>query len=412
MYKTTPEENEVLSRVGIGTPMGKLLRHYWWPVGFSDALKDKPTFIRVLGEDLVLFRDGKGNPGVLAAQCSHRRANLCLGSTEKEGLRCRYHGWLYDVTGKVLQTPGESSASNLKDTVKHLSYDVEELGGLVFTYLGPKPAPLLPRFHFLAAEGERDVLIQSFNDCNWLQCVENGIDPYHVSFLHGNVWAPMAKEPEKIWFDETEWGCVYKAIRPGRKDGEFNYREHAIIMPNIASGGQADVSAGEELLDSKLPSVTCRWSVPVDDTHTMNLRIFFRSFHSNKTKPTRFAGLQPPNGVAKAIPIEPYKEYREAEIPTLGYRLPDTVNEEDATMLDGLGPIVDRENENLSVVDGGIILLRNLYLKQIDLVKAGKDPKGVIRKAADNQMIVAGGVYKWITLKEKEALDQIASVGP
>ena len=395
MNRTTKEQNEILTRVGPGTPMGELLRRYWWPVGFSDHLKDQPTFIRLLCEDLVLFRDGKGQPGVLGALCSHRRANLCLGYVEEQGLRCRYHGWLYDVNGKVLQTPGEPRESGLKENVHHLSYPVEELGGLIFTYLGPQPAPLLPRFHFLAGEGERDQIIQAFNNCNWLQCVENGMDPYHVSFLHGDVWRPMAIEPEKIIFEETEWGVVYKAIRPGRKEGEYNFRMHYIIMPGIASGGDNTVSTGEDNREAgDLPPVTCRWSVPIDDTHTMNLRVRF--------KPPKQRRL----GVAQQLHIEPYKEYKESDTPTLGYRIPSAVFEEDATILDSLGPIADRENEHLSAIDEGVAMVRDMYLKQIEVVKAGGDPKGVIRDKRKNQLIVIGGSYKWISADERARLEQ------
>ena len=114
MYRTTKEENEILTRVGPGTPMGELLRRYWWPVAMSDLLKEKPTSIRLLGEDLVLFRDGQGRAGVVGALCSHRRANLCLGNTEKQGLRCRYHGWLYDVRGKGFTDPGGTGRQQAK----------------------------------------------------------------------------------------------------------------------------------------------------------------------------------------------------------------------------------------------------------------------------------------------------------
>lgn len=395
MNMTTKEQNEILTRVGPGTPMGKLLRRYWWPVGFSDHLKDRPTFVRLLCEDLVLFRDGKGRPGLLGALCSHRRANLCLGYVEEKGLRCRYHGWLYDTQGKVLQTPGEPPQSKLKEGLHHLSYPVEELGGLVFTYLGPRPAPLLPRFHFLAAEGERDYVIQAFNNCNWLQCVENGMDPYHVSFLHGDVWSPMAVEPEKIMFEETDWGVFYKAIRVGRKEGEYNFRMHYIIMPGIASGGDNTVSSGGDNRDAgDFPPVTCRWSVPIDDTHTMNLRVRYKP-----PKQRRFE-------VAQQLRIEPYREYKESDAPVLGYQIPSAVFEEDATILDSLGPIVDRENENLSVIDEGVALVREMYLKQIEVVKAGGDPKGVVRDVKKNQLIVIGGTYKWISADERARMEQ------
>ena len=195
MYRTTKEENEILTRVGAGTPMGELLRRYWWPVAISAHLKEKPTYIRVLGEDLVLYRDAAGHPAIIGAKCAHRRANLCLGNVEKGGLRCRYHGWLYGNDGSVLETPGEPAGSKLKDTITHLAYPAEELGGFVFAYMGPKPMPLLPRFHFLAAEGERHSIVQGFGKCNWLQAVENGIDPLHAGFLHGGQGDPAASEP-------------------------------------------------------------------------------------------------------------------------------------------------------------------------------------------------------------------------
>src|SRR5918999_691535 len=145
MYRTTKEENETLTRVGAGTPMGQLLRCYWCPFAISAPLQKKPTYIRVLGEDLVLSRDAAGHPAILGAKCAHRRANLCLGNVEKDGLRCRYHGWLYGNDGRVLQTPGEPAGSKLKDGVTHPAYPAEELGGFVFAYMGPQPVPLLPR---------------------------------------------------------------------------------------------------------------------------------------------------------------------------------------------------------------------------------------------------------------------------
>src|SRR5438876_3709953 len=129
---TTKEENDLLTTVAAGSPMGETLRRYWWAVGISDDLKDKPTLIRVLGEDLVLFRDEAGRVGALAAHCSHRRVNLCFGTTEGRGLRCRMHGWLYDVDGNVIETPGEPPESTVKERVHHPSYLAQELGGVIF----------------------------------------------------------------------------------------------------------------------------------------------------------------------------------------------------------------------------------------------------------------------------------------
>ena len=154
MYKTTKEENEILTRTGKGTPMGEFLRRYWWPIGISAHLKQRPTFIRVFGEDLVLFRDGTGKVGVIGAYCAHRRANLCIGDIERDGVRCRYHGWLYGNDGRCLQIPGEPPNSELKkEAVRLPAYRVEELGGLIFAYFGPEPAPLVPRYNFLVRAG-------------------------------------------------------------------------------------------------------------------------------------------------------------------------------------------------------------------------------------------------------------------
>jgi 5,5'-dehydrodivanillate O-demethylase len=400
-YHTSKEQNEMLTRVGSGTPMGELLRRYWWPVGFSADLKEKPTMVRLLCEDLVLFRDALGRAGVLSAHCPHRRANLCLGRTNAKGLRCRYHGWLFDVDGNTLETPGEPADSKLKESVKQPAYPVQELGGLVFTYLGPQPVPLLPRYHVLAAEGQRSASIQAFNNSNWLQNAENGMDPYHVSFLHSDVWDSMTHEPEKVWFEKLGTGhihgCIYKTIRPGRKEGEFNYRDHPIIMPGIVFGGDSNVSYGGDNQASGLPAASMRWSVPIDDTHTMNVRVFFRPFGQKQSK------IEMRKQDGKAVEIWPFKEYLEGQ-PTLGYTIPSDIAEEDATMLDSLGPISDRENEHLSVIDQGVVMLREMLFAEMKAVQEGRDPKGVIRDATENELIVMGASYRWIMADEREQI--------
>jgi 5,5'-dehydrodivanillate O-demethylase oxygenase subunit len=381
------EDNLRLTQTARGTPMGELLRRYWWPIGVSAHLRDKPTFVRLLGEDLVLYRLPSGAAAALGARCPHRGANLCLGHVDKRGLRCRYHGWLYDADGNVLETPGENS--DLKSRVHQTSYPIEELGGLIFAYLGPQPQPLLPRYDFLAADEERQVRINGFAECNWLQCVENGMDPIHVSFLHSDLWSDLKEAPDEIEYEETDWGIVYKAFRPGPSATTRNYREHHCVLPGISiqqNGG--------------------RWSVPIDDTHTLLVMVKF--FPKAETldqygkfeKDKSFAGRENRAEVYQskgwdAIKVEPYKEYREREnqfkdVPELGYSFPGRdIALADATMLESLGPIVPREKENLGEsTDRGIIMLRDLYLREIEAVKAGRDPKGTLRDAAKNKLIV------------------------
>jgi len=404
MYRTSQEENEILTRVSAGTPMGELLRRYWWPIGISAHLKEKPTYIRVLGEDLVLFRDSAGQPAIIGAKCAHRRANLCLGNVEKDGLRCRYHGWLYGNDGRVRQTPGEPAGSKLKDSITHPAYPAQELGGFIFTYMGPKPIPLLPRYHFLAAEGERHSIVQGFGRCNWLQAVENGIDPLHAGFLHGDIWDAVSAEPETTWFEETDLGIVYKVIRPGRKPGEYNYREHHLFMPGISSGGDASVSEGaDNPPPDELPAVTARWSVPLDDTRMMHMRVFFKPA-SKGAKPLQFKTLSLAQTRTSPFQVEPYGEYTGSDTPTLGYTIPRSIGGEDAVMLDSMGTIVDRENENLTVADESMEMLRKMYLKQIAVVQNGDDPLGVVRDEKKNQLIIAGGLYRWVSPEERKQL--------
>ena len=154
------EENELLTRVGLGTPAGEMLRRYWWPVGFTELVKTKgsPTRVRLLGEDLVLFRDGNGRLGILGLHCSHRGTSLEFGRVEDAGIRCCYHGWLYDVGGRCLEQPAEHEDGTFKNRVQHPAYKAQEIGGFVFAYIGPKPEPLLPNYDlFLREDGERHV---------------------------------------------------------------------------------------------------------------------------------------------------------------------------------------------------------------------------------------------------------------
>src|SRR6266576_2871870 len=185
------EENELLTRVGRGTPMGDLLRRYWYPIAACSELVEKPTkAVRVLGEDLVLYRDKQGRPGLIGSQCAHRRMSLVLGIPEKDGLRCPYHGWLYDRNGKCLEQPYEQAEdpdSTFKERIRMPAYPVEELGGLIFAYLGPQPAPLLPRWELYTMEHSIRTIATEEIPCNWLQCMENSVDTVHTEWLHGHL---------------------------------------------------------------------------------------------------------------------------------------------------------------------------------------------------------------------------------
>src|SRR3954447_23618710 len=192
----TPQENEELTRVGPGTPAGELLRRYWHPICVAAELTEaQPTKrLRVLGEDLVVFRGEDGSYGLIAEQCAHRKASLFYGFVEGCNIRCAYHGWVYDQSGQCIETPFEPQESLMKRTVKLPAYKVERIAGLLFAYMGPAPAPLPPRFDVIAPpDGPRRIQVMPVLDCNWLQAQENSLDPVHVYYLHGHTMFKKGK---------------------------------------------------------------------------------------------------------------------------------------------------------------------------------------------------------------------------
>lgn len=391
---STKEENVLLTQTSPGTPAGNMLRRYWWPVGISEHLKDKPTLIRLLSEDLVLFRNRSGSLGLIAAACSHRRANLCFGYIEGEGLRCRYHGWKYAVDGKVLDIPGEPPESKLKESTQHRSYHVEEMHGLILAYLGPDPVSLVPRYDFLIGEGERRITITGFSKSNWLQCVENGMDPLHVSFAHNDSLSNLTDVPE-MFFSQNEYGLVHKTFRPNGQEGTYFYRQHHMPMPGISIGGGAQrrVKGG-----TGSGAMQARWSVPIDDFNTMMLTVVYKPADNTGQLPADFSFAK-----WEAVKAEPYKEYKESRNPVLGYTIPASVPSQDSTLVDSMGPICDRENENLAQSDKIIRILRSMYLKAIQTVKDGGDPPGVFR---DSSVIVTiRPLERVVTENERRSLE-------
>jgi 5,5'-dehydrodivanillate O-demethylase len=198
----TREENEMLTQVGRGTPAGEMLRRYWMPVACAGELTDEKPIkaTRLLGEDLVVFRDQTGRYGVVGEQCPHRKASLAFGRVDEEGIRCPYHGWKFDCTGKCLEQPAEPVEGGFKDKIKHTAYPVERLGGLLWAYLGPEPRPLLPRWDVLVWEhGKRWVEKHELYRCNWLQPMENSVDPSHLFWLHGETrtWSAWSANTRK-----------------------------------------------------------------------------------------------------------------------------------------------------------------------------------------------------------------------
>jgi 5,5'-dehydrodivanillate O-demethylase oxygenase subunit len=367
----TREENEMLTRVGRGTPAGELLRRYWQVVGAAGELTDEKPIkaFRLLGENLVVYRDKRARYGVLGEQCPHRKASLAFGRVDEEGLRCPYHGWKYDCTGRCLEQPAEPESGGFKDKIKHLAYPVEKLGGLLWAYLGPEPRPLLPRWDVLAWEnGKRWIEKHEIYNCNWLQPMENSVDPSHLYWLHGDtahLVGTVDRYEEEHEFIPFEFGIMKVRRTPGNKAGDRSQiDQHPLVFPNILRHVFRTIKT-DGLLRHNL-----QIRVPVDDTHTQIYVVYFT--------PTD-ADISPAAGDApwEFFPIRDEQGQ---------YRL-EHVLVQDAMAWETQGAITDRTQEHLGVGDEGIIIFRKLLHEQIDRVRKGGEPLGVIRNPQLNQII-------------------------
>ncbi len=367
----TQEENSRLTQVAAGTPMGELLRRYWYPVAAAPELDREPVLaVKILGEELVLFRTEEGELGLVDRRCPHRGAALEYGIPEAKGLRCSYHGWKYDTRGQCIEQPVETSARDFAHRVKIKSYPVQELGGLVWTYMGPAPAPLLPRYDLLAREDmDREIGITRALPCNWFQMMENSMDPVHVEFLHahylnyvmkrrGKPPASVPRRHVKIAFDKFEHGLVKRRLLEGQSEDADDWTiGHPILFPNIlAVGSSAD------------PEFQIR--VPIDETHTQ-----YYWYHARPRKP----GTPP----QKSIPIWD-NPYQHAD----GRLVVETVNGQDMMIWLVQGEIADRTREMLASTDQGVVLLRQTMMAQMEKVARGEDPLGTVRDPAKNVQIV------------------------
>ena len=365
-----PEKNDRLTQVGPGTPMGNLLRRYWWPVAASADLGLEPLERRLLGEDLVLFRDKSGNLGLLEAQCPHRLASLGLGYVEPEGLRCGYHGWLFDRTGQCLQQPGEPADSTFASRVKAQAYSVQELGGLIFAYLGPEPAPLLPRYDLFVWDDVWRDIGHAVVPCNFLQIMENSVDPYHVEWLHGRYDAAvremqgipagevLTKKHVKVSFEVFEHGILKRRILEGQTEEDEDWKVgHPLVFPGMLRIG----GGGLNFFQIR---------VPIDDENTWH--VWYQTYQPHPGERVDQAEIP-----AYEVPL----------VDSRGRYMRDYVDGQDITAWVTQGKRSDRSREHLGTSDMGVILLRKLFAEQADAVERGEDPICTYRDPASNVVI-------------------------
>ncbi len=361
----TQAENERIARVSPGTPGGELLRRYWQPVAMVSAVSEEhpTTFVRLLGEDLVLFRDKSGNVGLLADHCSHRGASLLYGRVEERGISCAYHGWLYDTSGNCLETPAEPEGSLFHLTVKQRAYPVEAFGGLYWAYLGPAPVPVLPHYDILIRGKIVDIQEVRPIAANWAQVVENNLDGSHIGILHqefmgrrqaqGMAVGGTVTAPPEMDFREVPVGIMRRMVM---SDGYVE--EDPLLFPNNLR---------------RMNQLVC--NVPVDDTHTMLFYVF-----------VEFEEEQGNDGHGNGNDSTTYWELRYEDIfmPADGrelhprYRM-DRLRLQDYMVLETQGAISPRGEWRLGTSDKGIDFYDHLLLREIDKVERGEEPIGVIR---------------------------------
>ncbi|MFM0228547.1 aromatic ring-hydroxylating dioxygenase subunit alpha [Paraburkholderia dipogonis] len=375
----TAEQNELLTRVGAGTPGGDMMRRYWHPVGgvdeFSAARSTKR--VRLLGEDLVLFRDRQGRFGLVAEHCPHRRASLAYGIPTDEGIRCPYHGWHFDAQGKCLEQPNESAQTCFKERVSTQAYAVEELGGMLFAYMGPEPRPLLPRYDGFVASPAIRMIGQAVVPANWLQIMENSVDQVHTEWLHGQLHEHLREiqgQPAKfsisrrhvrIGFTEFEHGIIKRRLLEGQSEDCDDWQiGHPLVFPTMLAVGYASPQWGMYAFQIR---------TPMDDTHTLHLW---------------YTAYVPPAG-AKVAPhlLERVPVYEVPYLDRHGDYALDMIDAQDIMAWVTQGPIADRTKENLGSTDQGLAILRRMVHREIGKVQRGEDPLGTMRDARANERI-------------------------
>ena len=376
-----PQENVELTHVTLGTPMGELLRRYWQPVCLSSDIDELPKYAKILGEELVAFRDKRGRVGVLDAHCAHRGTSLEYGRIEENGIRCCYHGWLYGTDGACLEQPGEPPASTQKSRIAQPAYPAQEFGGLVFAYMGPlDKQPLFPRFDILEREGwklfgYRNMSRGAVADCNWLQIQENAMDPIHTAFLHSTIstrhFTDIYATLPQLDFKETAYGMKY--IRTAKlPSGRTFERVQEAFTPNMRS--VADNLTPDRPHSER--STLIGWWVPVDNTHTIGFHIEAydpgdqeKVTTFSRAKEGRTAGTQ-----------EQHRDYADAQ------RNPD---DKEAQL--SQRPVAVHALEHLGTTDRGVVMFRRLLRRALEELKAGRDPQNVFRDPAKCLINVVAG---------------------
>jgi phenylpropionate dioxygenase-like ring-hydroxylating dioxygenase large terminal subunit len=390
------EENRILTQTDRGSPCGELMRRYWQPVALSEELPagGAPRKVKILGEELALFRDDRGRPGLIGLHCSHRGTDLSYGRCEDGGLRCLYHGWLFDIHGHVIDQPGEPGGGANKASIRHPAYPCQEAGGVIFTYMGPGAPPLLPNYEFLTVAPEYRTVTKALYECNYLQGNEGNIDPVHLSFLHQIIdEAQIARRrvhqgadasdntllgrdvAPTIEVEVTNFGLRIHTLRDASADKRY-LRVTNFVMPNLAAFGGSTVGNGYAV----------HWHVPIDNHHHWKyIFAFSRNTQLDEFLRTRSRLDLDADYRLTHNGANRYQQDRASMATETFTGMGTNFQVHDAFATESQGAVQNRTEENLVSSDKAIVAARKLILNGIKEVQAGRDPQHVVRAAAANR---------------------------
>lgn len=382
------EQNDLITRVGPNAPAGKLLRRYWQPVALVEELEGKRPLkaVRLMGQDFVLFRDEQGQLGLLDRDCPHRGADLAFGRIEDGGLRCPFHGWLFDVKGTCLETPAEPEGSKLCSRIKQSAYPVVEKSGIVFAYIGEGEPPAFPDFDCFVAPGSHTFAFKGLWECNWLQALEVGMDPAHASFLHRffedentaesygkqfrgaslNSDLPITKvlreyDRPDISVEDKPYGIQLTSLR------KLSEEETHVRVTNVVFPQAFVIPMSTEMTISQ-------WHVPVDDHHCYWYAIF-TSFagpvDKQQMREQRLQTIELPGYTSRRNKRNNYGHSEHEQLTQTYTGMGLDINVHDQWACESMGPIQDRTREHLGTTDKAIIAYRRMLVKAIESTQAG-----------------------------------------
>jgi len=389
----TKEENDLVTQTDPGTPGGRFLRSFWQPAALSDELPPggAPLALGLFGEDLVLYRDDQGRIGLLDLHCSHRGTDLSYGRLEQGGLRCLYHGWLYDVNGRCLETPNEPPGTRLKDVVRHTSYPCIERGGAIFTYMGEGEPPLFPNYEYFSAPPEKRYAIKHFLECNWLQGLEGSQDGSHTRYLHGRVDREYGTHQPT---DPTSNGATvdYKYSPLGQYAGPERIEENDFSVWSFRHGHGGPEYTFPSLCLTGSPAMgpgngyMIYWRVPVDETHHWQFAFTFRRNGLMSSDYQEGRGMMTPEyhfiRNQRNRYLQDREEMRTSTLSGMGYAYPP----QDAFANETQRPIQDRTKELLGSADMSISGWRRMLIRAIRKMDETGQVQGQIRDSLVNEV--------------------------